>query len=744
MKIKIVIICFFILLSALVFFSPSLASADTCANPTDNPCWKIKKSMPTARRDLGIATDSSGKIYAVGGYNGNFVNTLEMYTPEVNSWTSKTSVPVARNNMGFTFNPVNGKFYFGGGYNGQLHNDLYEYDPAADKWTARAPMLTARMGLRFASASNGKIYAIGGGFLNGTYANNVEEYDPPSDTWTTKSAIPNPRSDAGLVTAPNGKIYLIGGGIQGSSIASVDEYDPIKDTWTTKSSMPAPRTAHAASINKNGNIYVAGGYDLKDQFYNDTVYEYNPTSDKWLTRTQLPIRINSLAMSLGGDGSVYAIGGWTQDNEATNTNYAGFTQAGTQLNVPYFSQNALPWGPTEYDHANSLSFTNLFGSATMDRWGCVVTSAAMILRYHGMVQMIDGSELTPGTVNNWLKTHQGYSTGGNGLGTYSSIIWGKISELTRDLKAAGKSIVELEHYWPSHNETTTQLLKDDISLRNSPSILGVNGNSHYIVAKGFNDNTFLVNDPEWEYPDLTNFSNDTYGDAHRYIRSNTDLSSIELIVNPNIEILVTDSQNRKTGKIVQDGVTSVYNDIQDARYNFEPPLANPNENGVFEELGTGVNRFIYSKPENDEYKITLSSKNSDTYTLNIITFEVDGDSFQEKSYGSLESNNQNQFFVSYSQTEPPTTKKDVTFSSVIQDIKNLRDIKLINYSFAKGLINIIKQAEMLYNKGKPKQAEKLINAQIIIINKTPIQIIDQRAKEIMLYDLKELKKLIEK
>ena len=45
--------------------------------------------MPTARSNLGVAV-VDGKIYAIGGYNGNNLGTNEMYDPENNTWTTKT------------------------------------------------------------------------------------------------------------------------------------------------------------------------------------------------------------------------------------------------------------------------------------------------------------------------------------------------------------------------------------------------------------------------------------------------------------------------------------------------------------------------------------------------------------------------------------------------------------------------------------------------------------------------------
>ena len=60
---------------------------------------------------------------------------------------------MARNSMGFTFNPANGKFYYGSGYNVAVFSEIYEYDPVADTWTQKASMPNASLALQFAAAT---------------------------------------------------------------------------------------------------------------------------------------------------------------------------------------------------------------------------------------------------------------------------------------------------------------------------------------------------------------------------------------------------------------------------------------------------------------------------------------------------------------------------------------------------------------------------------------------------------------
>jgi len=49
--------------------------------------WGTAPSMPTVRGYLAAARDGSGKIYAIGGYNGNVLNTVEQYSPPQTIYT---------------------------------------------------------------------------------------------------------------------------------------------------------------------------------------------------------------------------------------------------------------------------------------------------------------------------------------------------------------------------------------------------------------------------------------------------------------------------------------------------------------------------------------------------------------------------------------------------------------------------------------------------------------------------------
>lgn len=417
------------------------------------------------------------------------------------------------------------------------------------------------------------------------------------------------------------------------------------------------------------------------------------------------------------------------------------TSIDNTLPVPYFSQNDLPWGPTEYDHAQSLGIHN----PTMDRWGCKVTSTAMILNYHGMTQFADGTPINPGTLNDWLNNNNGYLTGIGKDGPYSYIDMSKIPTLTKELYEANKSAVKLEYNsFDTIDATATATLNDDLLVKKIPDILRVQNastSSHFVVATGINNNIYSINDPEWKVPDLSSFNN-SFTRIDRLVPSHTNLSFITIVTNPSVDIVITDPQGRKTGRQYEKyGFITEFKEIPNATYNFEAPISNLNSLGKQENLGTGVNVFMLPKPDDGNYQIAASSKNDQEYTINISTMDVNGNNALVKSLGTVSSGKDDAFGLSYSQsTATSSAKRSVTFDSTIQDIKEAQTLGLINNILAKTLILTIKNADKQANNGHKQIALiELTAAQVLLDEGKKLNLVDKNEYEILAYDLNYLK-----
>ncbi|TRZ51781.1 MAG: hypothetical protein D4S01_04105, partial [Dehalococcoidia bacterium] len=241
--------------------------------------------MPTARSGFGVAV-VEGKIYAIGGTNGSYLNTNEMYDPTTNTWTTKKSMPTAR--KGHAIAVYQNKIYVIGGVIGSSdpvssgYTGVTEvYDPLTDTWETMEPMPTARGDL-CANVVNEKIYLTEGrkhGDVFPFYQNPAvnEVYDPSTDSWSTKTPIPTSTFVYASAVVDN-KIYVMGGFSRGH-LNQI--YNPETDTWSYGKEISTAVFSAAAGATTGvlapKRIYVLGGQD--DNIAFNLTQVYDPEND---------------------------------------------------------------------------------------------------------------------------------------------------------------------------------------------------------------------------------------------------------------------------------------------------------------------------------------------------------------------------------------------------------------------------------------------------------------------------------
>jgi N-acetylneuraminic acid mutarotase len=211
----------------------------TTSSPTAGGVPGPVAPMPTPRQGLAAAV-VNGKVYAIGGVDsvGNVLNIVEVYDPISNSWNppgplgTPTGMPTAR--VGLAAAVVNGKIYAVGGEDGTfsiIFNTVEVYDPSTNSWSTAGSMPTARLNLA-AAAVNGKVYAIAGEHSTSSLiSNTVEVYDPGSDSWSTAASRPTASNGLGAAAA-GGLIYAIGGFTGASVVSATEQYSPPVTVYT--------------------------------------------------------------------------------------------------------------------------------------------------------------------------------------------------------------------------------------------------------------------------------------------------------------------------------------------------------------------------------------------------------------------------------------------------------------------------------------------------------------------------------
>ncbi|XP_025743277.1 kelch-like protein 8 isoform X4 [Callorhinus ursinus] len=246
---------------------------------------------------------TAGVLFCVGGRGGSGdpFRSIECYSINKNSWFFGPEMNSRRRHVGVI--SVEGKVYAVGGHDGNEHLGSMEmFDPLTNKWMMKASMNTKRRGIALASLG-GPIYAIGG-LDDNTCFNDVERYDIESDQWSTVAPMNSPRGGVGSVALVN-HVYAVGGNDGVASLSSVERYDPHLDKWIEVKEMGQRRAGNGVS-ELHGCLYVVGGFD--DNSPLSSVERYDPRNNRWdyvaaLTTPRGGVGIATVM------GKIFAVGG---------------------------------------------------------------------------------------------------------------------------------------------------------------------------------------------------------------------------------------------------------------------------------------------------------------------------------------------------------------------------------------------------------------------------------------------------
>ena len=179
--------------------------------------WETAVSMPKAYCGAGTAVIGD-KIYVVGGYDSNSTKDyVQIYDTKNNSWDVR-DIPstISKQALG-ACHVYKGKIYMiGGEYwttQGNSINTVNIYNPENNTWTTGKELPDA-LGLPASVIKENKIYILGGGNYSegkkAVYSDKVYIYDIEKNEWTEGPRLSSKRYGS-MATLVNNKIYLFGG-----------------------------------------------------------------------------------------------------------------------------------------------------------------------------------------------------------------------------------------------------------------------------------------------------------------------------------------------------------------------------------------------------------------------------------------------------------------------------------------------------------------------------------------------------
>lgn len=284
--------------------------------------WTTRAPMPTGRWNLAgeVVSNSSGQpiLYAIGGNyygtNGSLatLGRVEAYNAVTNSWSRKANLPHprARTNGAAV---IAGKIYVSGGLSssGGSSNSLYVYDPATNAWTTKAKMPVASFD-GVSATINGKLYVL---VANCATCSRLYLYDPRTNTWTRRADCPkqHARGAGGVI---DGKFYVVDGGA-GNTVprGGHDVYDPVTNTWATKGRGELLDSPAATVLGKK--LYILGGFVSNGEESGDIdflVFAYDPVTNTSAEKAHMIVARQGFVartVTFGGVSHILAVGGDT-------------------------------------------------------------------------------------------------------------------------------------------------------------------------------------------------------------------------------------------------------------------------------------------------------------------------------------------------------------------------------------------------------------------------------------------------
>ncbi len=285
--------------------------------------WSQGDSGGTSREHHS-AVEFEGDIFYFGGNNeGGFTAPFDIYEipkSEQNNAQSSISIFETGDNSGSLRKghraaEYEGKLYVWGGAETILLNSLEIYDPVQNQWTTTSPTAGIPRENFVMEQIKGKLIISGGVDSTGELTSEIDIYDLNTGLWSKGSIGGLARKNHASINY-NGKLYTWGGeGQNGGLVSSLDIYDSASDNWFQRTAEGTTRKHHCA-CEFEGRIYFWGGVNETNQMIN--VFDiYDISSNVWFTGPMSgETRKNSSCVSF--EGKIYYIGGENESGETVS------------------------------------------------------------------------------------------------------------------------------------------------------------------------------------------------------------------------------------------------------------------------------------------------------------------------------------------------------------------------------------------------------------------------------------------
>ena len=271
--------------------------------------------------------------------------------------------------------------------------------------------------------------------------------------------------------------------------------------------------------------------------------------------------------------------------------------------------------------------------------GCAISSLSTLAIHHGITTGVDGMEINPHNLNQWLLNNNGYTHDGSVQWEQALLYFGT------EENGVKKS------YFTWDTITTDQTVITD-TLSSTPVIAykqGLPGGySHFLVIDSLLSSSYEVSDPQWFN---TQTSDDSYSPSNKIQDYNNEFTSARIIkvnagaVAPDkfLEVRLSGEGELEVTDDAGNVLGANSNEIEGGVYEVESALDNGEEHKVAPARQTKVARIF--DVTSDYYTIIISGNEAGDYVLSIFQMDEDGSSTLDEFIGTLKKNSVETFNV---------------------------------------------------------------------------------------------------
>lgn len=347
------------------------------------------------------------------------------------------------------------------------------------------------------------------------------------------------------------------------------------------------------------------------------------------------------------------------------------------------------WKDVTYDSADIWSP----GKSTIERYGCAVTSAAMILQNYG-------HSVTPETLNSWLIDNDGYV--GEGL-----LNWSAVTKWAKESNESNPDAKKLEY---KRYSFTTEKLDEELTATR-PAILKLKNNdtggTHFVVVTNKDQSVYKMSDPATENEDLSFYPSDRYNRINSFVPSNTDLSYLYSYLSPTHTLKVFSPSGTELDGIDEE---ATYEDQVDHTVLKKKQLTT----------------FEWAKPTIGKYKIQVTGNGA--YSLETRYYDSLAN-LEKKDVQGKSTNTTDTYFLTIGEQ---TSLKKVDFAYLKELLTNAYSgNKIKNKGVYQALYSTAVAAEKTTQKQNTKLAKVLLDVMIFEIKLSRKYIVAETSTELI-------------